>query len=190
MIKFKQRLVEIKNSFDGLFESNIEEKIEAAINLITPSLELRLPMLVCGNGGSAADAMHITGELVGRFLLDRKALNVICLSTNISVITAWANDYEYESIFSRQVEAHGIDGGIIFCISTSGNSKNVVNALMKAKQMGLKTIGLTGMGGGLMAEYCDILIDTPSTSTPRIQEMHLIIYHYICECIEASFNSD
>jgi D-sedoheptulose 7-phosphate isomerase len=189
MIEFKQRLVEIKKGFDNLQQSNVSEQIESALGLIVPSLERRQPMLVCGNGGSAADALHITGELVGRFLVDRKALNVICLSSNVSVITAWANDYEYESIFARQVEAHGLSGGVLFCLSTSGNSKNVLRALKVAKQMGLSTIGMTGKGGGLMAQFCDVLVDVPSNSTPRVQEMHLVLYHYICERIEAALTS-
>ena len=184
MVEFKQHLVEIKKVFESLQQSKVSEKIEAALGLIVPSLERRQPMLVCGNGGSAADALHISGELVGRFLVERKALNVICLSANVSVMTAWANDYEYESIFSRQVEAHGICGGVLFCLSTSGNSKNVLRALETAKQMGLSTIGLTGKGGGAMAQFCDVLIDAPSNSTPRVQEMNLVVYHYLCERIE------
>jgi D-sedoheptulose 7-phosphate isomerase len=189
MVEFKQHLVEINNGFENLRQSSVGGRIEAALNLIVPSLERHQPMLVCGNGGSAADALHITGELVGRFLVERKALNVICLSANVSVMTAWANDYDYESIFSRQVEAHGISGGILFCLSTSGNSKNVLRALDTAKQMGLSTIGMTGKGGGAMARLCDVLIDVPSNSTPRVQEMHLVVYHYLCERIEYALAS-
>ena len=148
MNDFNQRLEEIRTDLEILQNSNVANQIEAALNLIVSSLGRRLPMLVCGNGGSAADALHITGELVGRFLVERKALNVICLSANVAVMTAWANDYEYETIFSRQVQAHGMTGGVLFCLSTSGNSKNVLIALETAKQMGLSTIGLTGKGGG------------------------------------------
>ena len=184
MVEFKQHLEEIKNGFENLRQSSVEERIEAALDLIVSSLRRHQPMLVCGNGGSAADALHITGELVGRFLVERKALNVICLSANVSVLTAWANDYEYETIFSRQVEAHGINGGVLFCLSTSGNSKNIIKALEIAKQMGLSTIGLTGKGGGRMAQLCDVLIDVPSKITPRVQEMHSVIYHFLCEKIE------
>lgn len=187
MVEFKHRLAEVKNLFENLHQSNVSDQIEAALDLIVPSLERDQPMLVCGNGGSAADALHITGELVGRFLVERKALNVICLSANVSVLTAWANDYEYESIFSRQVEAHGVSGGVLFCLSTSGKSKNVLRALETAKKMGLSTIGITGKGGGAMAQLCDVLIDVPSNSTPRVQEMHLVVYHYLCERIESAF---
>jgi len=189
MVEFKHRLAEIKMLFENLHLSNISDQIEAALDLIVPSLERDQPMLVCGNGGSAADALHITGELLGRFLVERKALNVICLSANVAVLTAWANDYEYESIFSRQVEAHGVSGGVLFCLSTSGKSKNVLRALETAKKMGLSTIGITGKGGGAMAQLCDVLIDVPSNSTPRVQEMHLVVYHYLCERIEDAFAS-
>ncbi|MFM9994116.1 MAG: SIS domain-containing protein [Burkholderiaceae bacterium] len=189
MNEFNQRIVEITNDLESLQKSNVQNQIEAALNFIVPSLVRRLPMLVCGNGGSAADALHISGELVGRFLVERKALNVICLSANVAVMTAWANDYAYETIFSRQVQAHGMSGGVLFCLSTSGNSKNVLKALQTAKQMGLSTIGLTGKGGGEMARLCDVLIDVPSNSTPRVQEMHLIVYHYLCERIESALAS-
>ena len=189
MNAFNQRIVEITNDLESLQKSNVQNQIEAALNFIVPSLVRRLPMLVCGNGGSAADALHISGELVGRFLVERKALNVICLSANVAVMTAWANDYAYETIFSRQVQAHGVSGGVLFCLSTSGNSKNVLIALETAKQMGLSTIGLTGKGGGEMAQLCDVLIDVPSNSTPRVQEMHLIVYHYLCERIESALAS-
>ena len=189
MNAFNQRIEEITNDLESLQKSNVENQIEAALNLIAPSLGRRLPMLVCSNGGSAADALHISGELVGRFLVERKALNVICLSANVAVMTAWANDYAYETIFSRQVQVHGVNGGVLFCLSTSGNSKNVLKALETAKQMGLSTIGLTGKGGGEIAQFCDVLIDVPSNSTPRVQEMHLIVYHYLCERIESALAS-
>jgi D-sedoheptulose 7-phosphate isomerase len=186
MNDFNQRLEEIRTDLEILQNSNVANQIEAALNLIVSSLGRRLPMLVCGNGGSAADALHLTGELVGRFLVERKALNVICLSANVAVITAWANDYEYETIFSRQVQAHGVSGGVLFCLSTSGNSKNVIEALIAAKHLGMTTIGMTGEGGGCMASHCDVLIDVPSRVTPRVQEMHLVIYHFLCEQIELS----
>jgi D-sedoheptulose 7-phosphate isomerase len=189
MIEFTQRLVEITNGLQSLQQSKIAQKIDAATDLMLSSIRLNQPILVCGNGGSSADALHITGELVGRFLIQRKALNVICLSANVAVITAWANDCEYETIFSRQVEAHGIAGGVLFCLSTSGNSLNVLRALETAKRMGLTTIGLTGKGGGAMTKLCDVLLDVPSNSTPRVQEMHQIIYHFICERIEAGIAS-
>ena len=184
MNEFSSRLIDVVSCFDQLQQSDIVAKIEAAVALIVPCLRANKPLLVCGNGGSAADAQHISGELVGRFLLERRALNVICLSANTAIITAWANDYDYESIFARQVEAHGNNGGVLLCLSTSGNSMNVIKALSVAKHLGIKTIGMTGEGGGDMASLCDVLIDVPSRVTPRVQEMHLVIYHFLCEQIE------
>ena len=115
---------------------------------------------------------------------ERNPVNIICLNSNTSIITAWANDYDYETIFERQVKAHAKKGGICWGISTSGNSSNVIRAFQVAKELKMKTIGLTGNNGGKMREFSDILINVPSSSTPRIQELHLPIYHYICEQIE------
>lgn len=160
-------------------------KTEEAIDAIVDALAVNRPMLVCGNGGSASDAMHIAGELVGRFLKERKALNCICLSSNPSVLTAWSNDYSFDTVFSRQTEAYGAAGGVILGISTSGNSRNVIEAFRVAKEIGMTTIGLTGEGGGKMAELTDILVDVPSRSTPMIQQVHICLYHHICEQVEA-----
>ncbi len=161
------------------------QNCQPAIDAISAALGADLPLLVCGNGGSASDAMHITGELVGRFLKERRALNCICLSSNPAVLTAWSNDYSYETVFSRQTEAYAKAGGVILGISTSGNSGNVVEAFKVARANGMTTIGLTGEGGGRMAEWTDILIDVPSRSTPFIQQVHICLYHYICEMVEA-----
>ncbi len=158
---------------------------DKAVAAIVDALGSGKPLLVCGNGGSAADAMHITGELVGRFLKERRALNCICLSSNPSVLTAWANDYSYDTAFSRQVEAYGVAGAAIIGISTSGNSKNVVEAFKAARGIGVTTIALTGEGGGTLAGLSDILIDVPSRATPLIQQVHICLYHYICEQVEA-----
>jgi len=170
-------------------DTSLIDRIEMTISCLTTSLENRLPVLVCGNGGSAADALHITGELVGRFYRERKAMNVICLNSNVTVMTAWANDYEYESSFARQVEAHGEADGICWGVSTSGNSESVVQALRQARKMNMKTIGLTGAGGGKLASVADLLLDVPSRSTPRIQELHMQIYHFICEQVEMRVNN-
>jgi D-sedoheptulose 7-phosphate isomerase len=161
------------------------EKMERAIVACVVALKGGKSLLVCGNGGSASDAMHITGELVGRYLKERKGLNCICLSDNPATLTAWANDYDYASVFARQVEAYGAPGGVLIAISTSGNSANVVQAAEKAKKIGLSVIGLTGQGGGKLAAHCDILLDAPSKSTPMIQQAHICLYHYLCEQIEA-----
>jgi D-sedoheptulose 7-phosphate isomerase len=164
------------------------QAIEESIDLIISKVNLEQPLLVCGNGGSASDAEHITGELVGRFLKERKAINAICLSSNSSTITAWANDYDYESIFSRQMEAHAKKGGVLLAITTSGNSKNILHAADTAKIMNIPLIGLTGSTGGKLKERCDLLINVPSNETPRIQELHKMVYHYICEEIEIRYN--
>lgn len=160
-------------------------RMEAAVAACTTALGAGKAMLVCGNGGSASDAMHITGELVGRFLKERRGLKAICLSSNAAVLTAWSNDYSYDTVFSRQTEAYGEAGGVILGLSTSGNSRNVIAAFEVAKSLGMTTIGVTGEGGGKMAAVSDILIDVPSRSTPLIQQVHICLYHYLCEQIEA-----
>ena len=162
-----------------------EAAVEAAVEACSEALGRGLPLLVCGNGGSAADAMHITGELVGRFLKERKALRAICLSDNPSVLTAWSNDYAFETVFSRQVEAYGVPGGAVLGISTSGNSGNVLKAFEAARGLGMATVGLTGEGGGKMAALSDHLLAVPSRSTPLIQQVHICLYHYLCARIEA-----
>lgn len=159
-------------------------RIESAVALMTEALSVDRPLLICGNGGSAADSTHIAGELVGRFLKDRRALNVLALSADSAIITAWANDVGYDQIFARQVEAYGEAGGVLLAISTSGNSKNVLAAAVAAKARGMKTVALTGRGGGKLAALADILLDVPSSSTPLIQQGHLCLYHYICAEIE------
>lgn len=162
-----------------------DARVDEAIGVTARALSANKAFLVCGNGGSASDAMHITGELVGRFLKERRALKAICLSSNPSVLTAWANDYSYDTVFSRQVEAFGELGGVILGLSTSGNSANVVKAFEEAKKIGMTTIGMTGQGGGKMAALSDILLDVPSRSTPAIQQVHICLYHYFCEMVEA-----
>jgi len=165
-------------------DKGLDDNLQKAIASISGALKSGKTLLVCGNGGSASDAMHIAGELVARFLIERPGLRVIALGTNTAQLTAWSNDYDYESALAREVEAYGEKGGAILGISTSGNSKNVVAAFEKAKQMGLSTIALTGQGGGKLAALSDILIDVPSTSTPRIQEVHICLYHFLCEEVE------
>ncbi|MDO8876802.1 MAG: SIS domain-containing protein [Pseudolabrys sp.] len=161
-----------------------DERLTAAIDLVTKAIVRRSAILVCGNGGSASDAMHITGELVGRFLKERSAFKAICLSSNSAVITAWSNDYSYDSVFARQVEAYAETGGVLIGLSTSGNSANVVEAFAVARKLGLNTIALTGEGGGKLAALSDVLLDVPSQSTPHIQQAHICIYHYLCEQVE------
>ena len=161
-----------------------EGLVEDAISTITCALSAGKPLLVCGNGGSASDAMHISGELVGRFLRERRALNVICLTSNPAILTALANDYSYESVFARQTEAHGQPGAVLLGLSTSGNSANVVAAFEQAHLMGMQTVALTGEGGGRLAPLSDYLFAVPSRSVPLIQQVHLCLYHYLCDRIE------
>jgi D-sedoheptulose 7-phosphate isomerase len=141
-------------------------------------------VLAFGNGGSAADAQHLAGELVGRFRRDRAALSAIALTTDSSVLTAIGNDMGYESVFRRQVEAHGRSGDVAVGITTSGRSPNVVQALQLARERGLVTMGLTGGGGGRLAGAVDYLIDVPHAETARIQEVHVMVVHVLCQIVE------
>ena len=141
-------------------------------------------VLVCGNGGSAADAQHIAGEFVGRFLKERRALPSIALHANTTVLTAIGNDYSFDTVYSRQVEAHGKPGDVLIAITTSGNSVNILRAAEAARSNGIKVIGLTGETGGKLKELCDVCICVPSGSTPRVQEMHILIGHTICQVAE------
>jgi len=141
-------------------------------------------VLAFGNGGSAADAQHLAGELVGRFRRDRAALSAIALTTDSSVVTAIGNDMGYESVFRRQVEAHGRPGDVAVGITTSGRSPNVVQALQRARERGLVTMGLTGGGGGRLAGAVDYLIDVPHAETARIQEVHVMVVHVLCQIVE------
>ena len=143
-------------------------------------------ILFAGNGGSAADAQHLAGELVSRFAYDRPGLPAFALTTDTSVLTAIGNDYGYERLFARQVEAVGVAGNVFFGISTSGRSPNVLGALEAARAKGLVTVGMTGRGGGRMPDWCDHLLRVPSDSTPRIQEGHIAMGHAICQVIEAA----
>ncbi|HIC4154398.1 TPA: D-sedoheptulose 7-phosphate isomerase [Campylobacter jejuni] len=140
--------------------------------------------LLAGNGGSAADAQHIAGEFVSRFYFDRPGIASIALTTDTSILTAIGNDYGYENLFARQVQAQGVKGDVFIGISTSGNSKNILKALELCKQKEIISIGLSGASGGAMNELCDYCIKVPSTCTPRIQEVHILIGHIICAIIE------
>lgn len=144
-------------------------------------------ILLCGNGGSAADAQHIAAELIGRYKIERKGLAALALTTDTSALTAISNDYGYERVFERQIETLANQGDLLIGISNSGNSKNVLRAFQAAKLNGCKTIGLSGKGGGEMNDYCDLNIIIPSNNTPRIQEMHILIGHTICQIIDDSF---
>jgi len=174
-----------------VIEATIEQLIsitEEASNLLIKTLQSGHKVLLCGNGGSAADAQHIAAELTGRYKSERGGLAGIALTTDTSALTAIANDYGYEFIFSRQVEALANSGDLLIGISTSGNSKNISLALSKAKDLGCHTIGLSGRDGGEMNELCDINIIIPSYDTPRIQEMHILIGHTLCQAVDDAFS--
>ena len=141
-------------------------------------------IMFCGNGGSAADSQHWAAEIVGRFQKERKGMPAVALTVDTSILTAIANDYGYDRIFSRQVEALGSEGDVLVGISTSGNSTNVLNAIAEAKAKGIKTIGMTALGGGKMAEECDVCLAIPDKVTARAQEVHSLIGHILCEIVE------
>ena len=166
-------------------DPSLAADIARAAHAMTAALRAGGGVIVFGNGGSAADAQHISGELVGRFAMERKGLRAVALTTDASVMTSLANDYGYEAIFARQIEALGRPGDIALALSTSGNSPNIIQAIKSARKSGLTVIGLSGRGGGLMRDICDFLIVIPSDDTPRIQEGHTLVYHIICGLVEA-----
>jgi D-sedoheptulose 7-phosphate isomerase len=160
---------------------------EAAL-LITGCLRNGGKVLFFGNGGSAADAQHLAAELVGRFVRERAGLPAIALTTDSSILTAVGNDYGFEQVFARQIQALGRPGDVAVAISTSGNSANVLEGVKQARKRNLKTIGLTGKDGGTLAQKADVAITIPSTSTARIQECHIAIGHLFCELVDADFS--
>jgi len=164
--------------------SLLSDDMENAIDICVKAILDDKPILVCGNGGSDADAMHIAGELMVRFLINRQAINCISLSSNTAMMTAWCNDREFETIFERGVEAYGKENAVLIGISTSGTSKNVILAAKKAKETGMSVISMTGKGGADLAEFSDVLLDAPSKITAMIQQVHICLYHYLCEEIE------
>ncbi len=164
-------------------EEGLAQVVRAA-ELISRSLAAGGKLLVFGNGGSAADAQHLAAELVNRYQLERPALPAVALTTDTSILTSIANDYHYDQVFVRQLKALGRAGDVALGISTSGRSANVLEALAAARERGLGTVGLTGREGGEMASWCDILITVPSSDTPRIQEVHAVVVHLLCELVD------
>lgn len=177
-----QESIEVKTAFRSQIST-----IEKAAGTIITALRSQKKILICGNGGSAADAQHISAELLGRYSKERRGLPAICLSADTSMLTAWSNDYGFDSVFSRQVEALGNPGDILLAISTSGNSKNILAAAKAARAKDMQVIALTGKGGGELKSLSDIMIDAPSKVTARIQECHILAYHVICELIDEAF---
>lgn len=174
---------QIKNLTE-LKENGYVDIIKEMANLIIEQMKQGKKLLIAGNGGSAADSQHFAAEIVGRFVLERKGYPAIALTTDTSILTAIGNDYGYDTIFSRQVEGLGNEGDVFIGISTSGNSKNIIEAINTAKEKGLKVIGLTGKDGGKMKDMCDICLVLNYKETARVQEHHLMSYHLLCEFIE------
>jgi D-sedoheptulose 7-phosphate isomerase len=168
-----------------LIRDTMSQNIVTAANVIITCLRSGGKVLVCGNGGSAADSQHFAAEMIGRFLREREPISFIALTTNTSTITAIGNDYTFDKIFLRQIEALGQSGDILFGISTSGNSGNVIEAFKKAKEKNMITIALLG-SGGKMAEMADHVLSVPVKATPRIQEGHITIIHILCDLIESA----
>jgi D-sedoheptulose 7-phosphate isomerase len=160
--------------------------VEDVVNLCITAFRNGNKVLFCGNGGSAADAQHLAAEFSGRFYYDRPPLPSEALHVNTSYLTAVANDYSYDEVYSRILKGSGKKGDVLIALSTSGNSTNIIKALQTAKENGITTVGLTGAAGGKMKELCDRLLNIPSTDTPRIQESHIMIGHIICELVEAT----
>jgi len=182
----------IQNSFQKSIETIqsaifLEDEIQETIKIMENALKKKKKIVLFGNGGSAADAQHIAAELVGRFNRERMSLPAIALSTDTSIITSLGNDYSFELIFSRQCESIIQMGDVAIGISTSGNSKNVINAIKEAKKQGAHTVGLLGNKGGKIGKIVDIAIIVDSKNTARIQETHRVIYHIICENLDEKF---
>ncbi len=164
-----------------------QQQIERCIDMLLECLRAGGRILIAGNGGSAADAQHIAAELTGRFRLERQALPAIALSTDTSALTAIGNDYGFERVFARQIEALARAGDVVWLLSTSGNSANILSAAQAATERGATVIGFTGQSGGKLAPLCKVAFCAPHTMSDRIQEAHALAYHYICERVEEAF---
>ncbi len=178
--QIKEKHIEIVNRF---FEENYE-KLENVVSKMETAIKSGGKILIAGNGGSTADALHMSAELIGRFYKERRAIPAIALPSNPSIITEIGNDYDFRYLFKRQIEGLGREGDIFIAISTSGNSENILEGLKVAKEMGIYTIGLSGESGGRIRGLTDMCLCVPSSDTPRIQEVHIMIIHVICEFLE------
>ena len=185
----------VRRAFDEHLEvlanmGALENQIAKAGALCAEALEKNNRIYLCGNGGSAADAQHIAAELIGRFVSDRRALPAVALTTDTSAITAIGNDYGFDDVFSRQVAGLCREGDVLIAISTSGNSVNVLNAVHCARDCGTRVVGLSGKSGGELRNLCDVSLVVPSEVTARIQEMHILIGHLLCELVETHLGLD
>lgn len=180
----------IKNRLEkhaGLVEKLNIDAIESVAKMVIKCLKMGNKVLICGNGGSAADAQHIAAELVGKFSKRRDALPAVALNTNTSIITAIGNDFSFNAIFARQVEALGQKGDVLLAISTSGSSRNILEAIKSAGNKGMKVILLTGEKGKKLKNKINLILCVPSTNTPLIQEMHILIGHILCQMVDQEF---
>ena len=180
----EQRLQDHLVVLQALMVSDLPQKLEQCTNCVNKALAEGHKVMFCGNGGSAADSQHLAAEFVGRFQKERRGLPAIALTVDTSILTAVANDYGYDTVFARQVQALGEPGDVLISISTSGNSKNVLLSIEEAKKKGIFCIGMTAEGGGRMAEACDICLAVPAKVTARVQEMHILIGHILCELVD------
>ncbi len=191
MERIKQIIQESINVKENILnDEKLLLAVNDAVNVIVNAFEKGNKVLFCGNGGSASDAQHLAAELTGRFYTDRDALPAEALHSNTSYLTAVANDYSYDVIYSRLIKGIGKPGDVLVGLSTSGNSKNVVNAFEVAKEKEMLTIGFTGSTGGKMKKLSDVLINIPSDDTPRIQESHITLGHIICQFVEEIYFRD
>ncbi len=180
-----QSSIAVKNHV--LADEMLLQTVEKVTGAITEAFRKGNKILFCGNGGSAADAQHLAAEFSGRFYIDRDALPAEALHVNTSYLTAVANDYGYDVVYSRMIKGIGVPGDVLIGLSTSGNSKNIVLAFEQARKNGMITVGFTGAGGGAMKDLSDYLINVPSTDTPRIQESHIMLGHIICQLVEEAY---
>ena len=180
---FKRNVSEHRQVLEAL--EGLEPEILRAADILTQAIQNDRTILLAGNGGSASDAQHIAGEFVGRYLLERAGAAAIALGASDAALTSIGNDYGFEQVFSRQVEAFRLQAGAVVLYSTSGNSPNILRAAQIARQFQIPVIGMTGETGGKLSELCDVCIKIPSKTTPRIQEMHALIGHILCEMVES-----
>lgn len=183
----EESLAKTRDTIDRILASDYIEVIEKISKKVAECYKNGGKLIIAGNGGSAADAQHIAGEFVSRFLFDRPGLPAIAVTTDTSILTAIGNDYGYEKLFARQIQAQGKPGDVFIGISTSGNSPNIVEGLKTAKELGMITVGFTGEKIGAMQELCDYCFNVPSTVTPNIQEAHITVGHIMCGLVERDF---
>jgi len=185
IVKRIEENIGVKKSI--LNDAHLIDTIERAATVVVNAIKNGNKVIFCGNGGSAADSQHLAAELIGKFYFSRRSLPAVSLTVNTSIITAIGNDFGFEKVFARQLEGIGKAGDVLIGLSTSGNSENVMEAFRLAKELGISTLAFTGESGGILRDLADILINVPSSDTPRIQEAHIMVGHIICELVEKEF---